>query len=65
VLSATYKARVLRNGRLFHDRWDLEIERSHDRTRASWLRPVSMTAWTATGVQAVRALSRRLADRLT
>jgi glycosyltransferase involved in cell wall biosynthesis len=65
VLSDTYKARVLRNGRLFHDRWDPEIERSHDRTRASWLRPVSMTAWTATGVQAVRALSRRLADRLT
>jgi O-antigen biosynthesis protein len=65
VLSDAYKARVLRNGRLFHQRWDAEIGRSFDRRRVSWLRPVSMTAWIATGVQAVRAVSRRLVDRRT
>jgi GT2 family glycosyltransferase len=63
VLSDAYKARVLRNGRLFHQRWDSEIDRSFDRRRASWLRPVSMSAWTATGLQAIRALSRRFIER--
>lgn len=65
VLSDAYKARVLRNGRLFHQRWDSEIDRSFDRRRASWLRPVSMSAWTATGLQAIRALSRRLIEPRT
>jgi GT2 family glycosyltransferase len=59
-LSDAQKARVLRNGRLFHERWDDEIRRSHARRRASWLRPISVAAWTATGVQALRAVPRRV-----
>jgi GT2 family glycosyltransferase len=63
VLSEAYKAGVLRNGRLFHDRWDAEIRRSYARRRASWVRPISLTAWTATGMQALRAVPRRVAER--
>lgn len=59
-LSDAYKARVLRNGRLFHDRWDEEIRRSHARRRASWIRPISVEAWAATGLQALRAVPRRV-----
>jgi GT2 family glycosyltransferase len=62
-LSEAYKAGVLRNGRLFHDRWDPEIRRSCARRRASWVRPISLTAWTATGMQALRAVPRRVAER--
>jgi GT2 family glycosyltransferase len=60
VLSDAYKARVLRNGRLFHERWDAEIARSHGRRRVSWMRPISIAGWSATGVQALRAVPRRL-----
>ena len=63
VLSDAYKARVLRNGRLFHERWDAEIARSHARRRASWMRPISIAGWSATGVQALRAVPRRLVPR--
>lgn len=63
TLSDAYKARVLKNGRLFHHRWDGEILRSHARTRTTWPRPLSWTGWTATGLQAVRAVPRRLAER--
>jgi GT2 family glycosyltransferase len=59
-LSDSYKARVLRNGRLFHERWDGEIRRSHARQRASWIRPISVEAWAATGLQALRAVPRRV-----
>jgi GT2 family glycosyltransferase len=63
VLSDVYKARVLRNGRLFHQRWDEEIARSHARTRVSWMRPISIAGWSATGVQALRAVPRLAARR--
>lgn len=63
VLSDAYKARVLKNGRLFHERWDAEIRRTHARRRAAWTRPLSLAGWTATGVQALRAVPRRLAHR--
>jgi O-antigen biosynthesis protein len=63
VLSEAYKAGVLRNGRLFHDRWDAEIRLSYARRRASWVRPISLTALTATGMQALRAVPRRMAER--
>jgi len=62
TLSEAYKARVLRNGRLFHERWDPEILRSHARTRRTWGRPMSLAAWTTTGLQALRAVP-RLASR--
>ena len=63
TLSDGYKARVLRNGRLFHERWDCEIQRSHARTRSTWARPMTLERWAATGIQALRAVPRRLAER--
>lgn len=63
VLSDAYKARVLKNGRLFHERWDDEIERRHARPRATWARPLSVRGWSATSLQALRAVPRRLTER--
>lgn len=63
TLSDAYKAKVLRNGRLFHDRWDAEIRRSHARKRATWARPMSLERWAVTGLEALRAVPRRLAER--
>lgn len=65
TLSDAYKARVLRNGRLFHERWHSEIRRSHDRKRATWVRPMTIEGWAITGIRALRAVPRRLADRRT
>jgi len=65
TLSDAYKARVLQNGQLFHQRWDHEILRSHARWRSTWERPMSLEAWTTTGIQALRAVPRRLAERRT
>jgi glycosyltransferase involved in cell wall biosynthesis len=59
VLSEKYKARVLANGRLFHDRWDATVRASSERHRRTWRRRMSPGAWwwTASKV-ARRALSR-------
>jgi hypothetical protein len=63
ALSDAYKAKVLRNGRLFHERWDPEIVRTHSRKRATWVRPMSLERWAVTGLEALRAVPRRLAER--
>lgn len=63
TLSDAYKARVLRNGLLFHERWDSEILRSHARTRSTWPRPLNLERWAATGIQALRAVPRRALAR--
>lgn len=63
TLSDGYKARVLANGLLFHERWDPEIARTHGRRRVTWRRPLSLAAWRATGYEALRAVPRRLAGR--
>jgi GT2 family glycosyltransferase len=65
TLSDAYKARVLRNGRLFHERWHSEIRRSHDRKRTTWVRPMTIEGWAITGIQALRAVPRRLTERQT
>jgi GT2 family glycosyltransferase len=57
VLSDKYKARVLRNGRLFHERWDDTIRRDSTRRRKTWWRRTTPAAWWWT----VRAASRSLA----
>ncbi|MFL6280573.1 MAG: glycosyltransferase family 2 protein [Vicinamibacterales bacterium] len=62
TLSDDHKARVLRNGRLFHQRWDPEIVRSHARRRATWPRPLSLERWAVTGIKALRAVPRRLTE---
>ena len=44
-LSAAYKQRVLKNGLLFHARWDDTIAREHGRVRRTWWRPQTLTGW--------------------
>jgi hypothetical protein len=39
--SEAYRARYLRNGRLFHERWDDTIARTHGRERRTWWRRAS------------------------
>jgi GT2 family glycosyltransferase len=56
VLSDKYKARVLRNGLLFHERWNDLIEREAMRTRKTWWRCATRHGWTVTAAQAVRSL---------
>jgi len=59
VLSDKYKARVLRNGLLFHERWDDLIARDALRPRKTWWRCATSDGWTATAAQAVRYLMPR------
>jgi len=59
VLSDNYKARVLRNGLLFHERWDDLIGREGSRLRKTWWRCATTDGWTATAAQAVRHLMPR------
>jgi GT2 family glycosyltransferase len=54
-----YLDRVLANGRLFHQRWDDEIARTHARPRHTWRRQATPAGWAATMVQSVRAGARR------
>jgi hypothetical protein len=56
VLSDKYKSRVLRNGLLFHERWDDLIARDATRPRKTWWRCATTDGWTATAAQAVRYL---------
>jgi GT2 family glycosyltransferase len=48
TISDKYKAQVLANGQLFHDRWSVMVEREADRVRRTWLRRTGPTklAWT-------------------
>ena len=58
--SAAYIERVLRNGRLFHERWDDAIAREHGRRRRTWLRQATAAGWAATARQAMRFAWRRV-----
>jgi GT2 family glycosyltransferase len=49
--SAAYFARVLENGRLFHQRWDATITAQHPRPRRSWMRKATAAGWLATAMQ--------------
>jgi len=53
--SAKYLAGVLRNGRLFHERWDATIAREHGRRRRTWMRRATMAGWGATVARIARA----------
>ena len=46
--SKAYFARVLENGKLFHQRWDATIEAEHPRPRRSWMRKATAAGWLAT-----------------
>jgi O-antigen biosynthesis protein len=58
-LSAAYKARVLKNGLLFHARWSPVIAREHARSRRTWLRQATPRGWLDTLTRAGRALMHR------
>jgi glycosyltransferase involved in cell wall biosynthesis len=57
--SAPYLARVLQNGRLFHERWGGVIRDQHPRARRTWRRVPGLAGWPAT----IRAFGRTLARR--
>jgi glycosyltransferase involved in cell wall biosynthesis len=46
--SEAYLARVLRNGLLFHERWDATIAAEHPRARRTWTRQATPGGWAAT-----------------
>jgi O-antigen biosynthesis protein len=54
--SESYKQQVLRNGLLFHQRWDDEIARAHARHRKAWWRRAPARASAATVAAAARRL---------
>jgi GT2 family glycosyltransferase len=58
-LSEAYKARVLRNGLLFHERWSFVTARDHARARRTWLRPLSVAGWCRTLIKAGRRAAER------
>src|SRR5450759_2596778 len=58
--SDAYKARVLRNGLLFHSRWDATIRRDHAGPRRPWRRRATISGWIATAARAARAGGGRL-----
>jgi GT2 family glycosyltransferase len=47
-LSPSYKARVLKNGLLFHSRWSRLVERDHARARRTWRRQPPISGWMST-----------------
>src|SRR5262245_18229293 len=57
--SAPYLARVLENGRLFHERWDATIAAEHPRGRRTWWRRTTAGGWVDTFKQMTRYAMRR------
>jgi glycosyltransferase involved in cell wall biosynthesis len=60
VLSDGYKARVLKNGRLFHDRWTAAIRSDAHRGRRTWWRRTPPSGWWWTARRATRGLLSRV-----
>jgi glycosyltransferase involved in cell wall biosynthesis len=63
VLSAEYKARVLKNGRLFHSRWDAIIRRDAQRQRRVWWRRMNTGAWRQAARRVAASAAPLRADR--
>jgi glycosyltransferase involved in cell wall biosynthesis len=63
--SPAYYERVLRNGRLFHSRWDDKIRRDHPRVRRTWRRRATAGGWLATAARMARAGASRLGGART
>ena len=61
--SEKYKAAVLRNGRLFHERWDATIARTHARRRRTWVRKATPAGWMATAARMARQAMARAGGR--
>jgi glycosyltransferase involved in cell wall biosynthesis len=58
--SQKYLDGVLRNGRLFHERWDRSIAEQHPRPRRTWRRHATAAGWGATLLAVARAAGRSL-----
>lgn len=58
---APYFAKVLKNGRLFHDRWDTTIASQHPRSRRVWTRRPGLAGWRATAVAMMTRAAGRMA----
>ncbi len=58
--SQAYRDRVLTNGRLFHQRWDVVIERTHARARRTWRRQATVAGWAATLRRCMRMATTRV-----
>jgi O-antigen biosynthesis protein len=56
ALSENYKTRVLKNGRLFHERWNEMIRNGGNRARRTWPRRMSAGAMRWTAARVGRAL---------
>lgn len=59
--SPAYLSRVLKNGLLFHERWDRTIAEQHPRARRTWTRRATADGWRATASAFVRTVARRAA----
>jgi hypothetical protein len=59
--SQAYLDRVLKNGRLFHERWDATIAQQHPRPRRTWIRRATPGGWAATVAAIARAAVRAIA----
>ena len=57
VPSDAYKQGVLRNGRLFHERWDDTIRIDSNRSRKTWWRRTPVAGWWWTARRAAQALA--------
>jgi glycosyltransferase involved in cell wall biosynthesis len=57
---ASYLEKVLRNGRLFHQRWDAMIAQEHERPRRTWPRRPTLSGWVATARQMTHAAARQV-----
>jgi len=63
VLSDAYKQRVVRNGLLFHDRWDDTIRHDGTRARRTWWRRPTPAGWVHTSVAAAKAFAGAIGGR--
>lgn len=60
-----YKQQVLRNGQLFHQRWDATIAHEHPRQRRTWSRRTSAEAWMWTARRGIQYMKNRLVNKLS
>jgi glycosyltransferase involved in cell wall biosynthesis len=61
--SDAYKQQVLRNGRLFYERWEQAIRHGSDRPRRTWRRRATAAGWLQTAACAGAAVARRMPPR--
>jgi glycosyltransferase involved in cell wall biosynthesis len=58
--TSSYREGVLKNGRLFHERWRDEILAEHQRVRRHWRRRATARGWAATASAAIAQGIRRV-----